>query len=122
MKLLFWIVGLPLLLVAGFFAIANRGPATINLWPFADPFEAPLFIAIIVPLYVGVLVGAIIAWGSGRRTRSRARTEAKRATALQRENEALKARLDTLEAARAASLRTPSEAATTAAPPVPYLQ
>jgi lipopolysaccharide assembly protein A len=123
MKLVVWIVGVPLLLVAVFFAVANRGPVTVSLWPFADPIALPLFAAIVGPLYVGVIIGAIAAWWSGRRARKRARQERRRADALQREAESLKQRLDAHEAAKAST--RPGDGAsrdlTQASPPAPVL-
>ena len=97
MKLLFWIVGLPLLLVAGFFAIANRDTVAVSLWPFAEAWQMPLFVAIAAPFYVGFALGALVAWATSGRGRSRARDAARRATTLQHENDALKARIDELE-------------------------
>jgi uncharacterized integral membrane protein len=98
MKLFFWIVGLPLLLVAGFFAVANRETVAVSLWPFAESLQMPLFVAIAAPFYVGFALGALIAWGASGRGRGRAREAARRATTLQRENDTLKARVDELEA------------------------
>jgi uncharacterized integral membrane protein len=105
MKLLFWIIGVPLLVIAAFFAVANREFVTVSLWPLAEPMDMPLFVAIVAPLYVGVLLGALAAWWSGRRARSRARAEARRADTLARENAELKQRLQTLEGQ--ANPRTP---------------
>jgi lipopolysaccharide assembly protein A len=124
MKLLFWLVALPLIIVAALFAVANREPVTISLWPLADPFEVPLFIALIATLYGGVVLGGFVAWVSAGRSRRRARAEAKRATALERDNAALKARLETIEASRAAAGRAAAlPAASAATPPaVPFLQ
>ncbi len=127
MKLLFWIVGVPLLLLAAFFAIDNRTPVTISFWPFAEPRQVPLFLALILPLYVGVVLGAVVAWISGGRARSRARKEARRAAALESDNVDLKRRLEAAETARTSAERraaTPTPASLqppTAAPPAPIL-
>jgi uncharacterized integral membrane protein len=115
MKLLFWIVGVPLVLAAAFFAVDNREAVSVSFWPFADPLQVPLFVAIITPLYVGVVLGAIVAWVSGRGARSRARSEARRAAAIETECAALKARLDAAERRAAAS----PAAVLPATPPTP---
>ncbi len=107
MKLLFWIVGLPLLLVAGFFAVANRETVAVSLWPFADSLQMPLFLAIATPFYLGFALGALIAWGASGRARTRAREAARRTSTLQRENDALKARVEELEG-RAAPVASPT--------------
>src|SRR5258708_14046413 len=100
MELLLWIVGVPLLLVAAFFAVANRAPVTISLWPLAEPIEVPLFVAIIGALYVGVVVGVLAGWWSGRGARKRARRETRPADTLEPEAQNLKFRLQALEPAQ----------------------
>ncbi len=114
MKLLFWILGVPLLVVAAFFAVANREVVTVSLWPLAEPMGMPLFVAIVAPLYLGVVIGVIAGWWSGRRSRSRARAEARRADALERENTSLKNRLQSLEGHGAATARPHAQATGTA--------
>ncbi len=93
MKLLFWIVVLPLLLLAAFFAISNRETVTIALWPFLDGVTAPLFLALTVALYLGFVLGALVMWWQGAGARARARREARRAEMLEREKASLEARL-----------------------------
>src|SRR2546430_1137075 len=89
MKLLFWIIGVPLLLLAAFFAVANRELVTVSLWPVAEPVDIPLFLAIVTPLYLGVIIGVLAGWWSGaRRARVRARAETRRADALEQETAA----------------------------------
>jgi putative membrane protein len=100
MKLIFWIVGVPLLLLAVVFAVANREAVSVSLWPFSDTIELPLYLAIVLPLYVGVLLGAVVAWLSGYRARARARSDARRAAALERENVDLKLKLEAALSAR----------------------
>lgn len=92
--MLFWIVVIPLLFVSAFFAIANREIVAIDLWPLFGKVSMPLFVALVGALYVGFLLGALIAWWGGRATRARARRETRRADGLQRERDALRAQLD----------------------------
>ena len=100
MKLLFWIVGLPLLLMAGFFAVANRETVTVSLWPLAESLQMPLFLAIAAPFYLGFALGALLAWGASGRARSRAREAARRVATLQRENDTLKGQVEALQASK----------------------
>jgi uncharacterized integral membrane protein len=100
MRLLFWILGLPLLVLVALFAVANREPVAINLWPFASGFDMPLYAALGVALYAGIALGALVAWLAGGRNRSRRRAAVRRAAALERENETLKSRLGSTEEAR----------------------
>jgi putative membrane protein len=102
MKLLFWIIGVPLLLLAAFFAIANRELVTVSLWPVADPVEIPLFVAIVAPLYFGVMIGVLAGWWSGaHRARTRRRSETRRAEALEQEVATLRSQLKTFDNSRA---------------------
>jgi uncharacterized integral membrane protein len=93
MKFLFWIIVLALLFVAGFFAVANREVVQIDLWPVTQ-VAMPLYFALICTLALGFLLGALVAWWSGRTARMRARQAARRADALARERDALQAQLD----------------------------
>lgn len=85
MKPLFWIVGVPLLLCGAFFAIANRQDVAIDLWPFAERMEIPLFVALIGALYLGFSAGAFVAWWAGRHGRRTARETRRRVAELETE-------------------------------------
>ncbi|MBL8700249.1 MAG: LapA family protein [Alphaproteobacteria bacterium] len=114
MRPLFWIVGVPLLLIGAFFAVANRELVAIDLWPATGKVTMPLFAALVGALYLGFLLGAIVAWWAGRHGRGRARETRRRLGDLQRENQQLHERADRLaaEAARAAqaAARAPAPA------------
>jgi lipopolysaccharide assembly protein A len=96
MKFLFWLVLSVVLLVGGLFAIANREMVSVDFWPFWTAASMPLFIALAGTLYLGMAIGALLAWIGGRKTRARARAEHRRAEVLATENAALQARLDKL--------------------------
>jgi uncharacterized integral membrane protein len=96
MKLLFWLVVSVVLLFGGLFAIANREAVNVDFWPFWTSAAMPLFVALAGTLYLGMGIGALLAWIGGRRTRARARAEHRRAEILATENAALQARLDKL--------------------------
>lgn len=95
MKFLFWIIVLALLFVAGFFAVANREVVQIDLWPVTQ-VAMPLYLGLICTLALGFVLGAVVAWWSGRTARSRARQAARRADVLARERDALQAQLDAM--------------------------
>ena len=60
MKLLIWLVIVPLLVIAALFAISNREPVAVGLWPFFDGVTMPLFAALIGTLYIGFVLGAVV--------------------------------------------------------------
>jgi len=94
MRPIFWIVGVPLLLVGAFFAVANREFVTVDLWPIAGKVTMPLFVALVGALYVGFLVGAAIAWWAGRSHRKGGREARRQLAELASENARLQQRLD----------------------------
>src|SRR5262245_34864631 len=93
MKLLFWIIALPLFFAGAFFAVANRDTIQVDLWPFWDRVAVPLYLALGTAFYIGFVFGGVVAWWAGRRARARGRHEARRAERLARDNAALEARL-----------------------------
>ena len=94
MRLTFWLAGVPLLLIGAFFAVANRELVAVDLWPLAGRVSVPLFAALVGALYVGFVLGAAVAWWSGRRVRGRGRETRRRLMRAEEENARLLARLD----------------------------
>ena len=80
-KLLF----VPVAALAASFAVANRTPATLSLWPLPFEIELPLYVAVLGALALGGVLGAVAAWFSAGKFRRRARTEARKARSLERE-------------------------------------
>lgn len=101
MKILFWVVMVPLAVAVTVFAVANRGPVTIDLWPFPFVIETPIFLLVLLCGLVGFLVGTFVAWIAGGKGRRRARLKAAEAAACAHETERLKDRIQHLEAAPA---------------------
>ncbi|WP_185961411.1 lipopolysaccharide assembly protein LapA domain-containing protein [Telmatospirillum sp. J64-1] len=96
MRVLAWLIGLPVAVIAIVFAVSNRQTTTVELWPLPFTFSLPLFLIVLVPFMVGLLAGAVILWFSQGRRRSAARADRRRLRALERENEQLKAKAATL--------------------------
>ncbi|MEX0809880.1 MAG: lipopolysaccharide assembly protein LapA domain-containing protein [Dongiaceae bacterium] len=86
MKRFSWIVTLPIAVVAVLFAVMNRAPVTIDLWPLPWRIEAPAFLILLGSLVVGLLIGLLLSWLTGGNRRRRARQ-------LAHENERLAAEL-----------------------------
>ncbi len=85
MKRFSWILTLPLIAVAAIFAIANREPITLDLWPFEASPRLPLFVILLVCLVFGLLVGGLASWLSAAPIRRRARQARRRVAELERE-------------------------------------
>ena len=89
----------PLALLIAMFAVANRAPVLIGFDPFgAQPpmfaFVSPLYLALMVALILGVVVGGVAAWMSQNPRRRRARRLAAELKASRAETEALRRQLE----------------------------
>jgi len=73
------------MVVAVVFAVANRTPAALEIWPFGVSLEAPLFLVVLGAAFVGFVAGALVAWLSAGRARRRARAAERRVAELRRE-------------------------------------
>jgi uncharacterized integral membrane protein len=72
-KRLSFILTLPVTAVVLIFALANRGPVALSLWPLDIVIEMPIYLAVLGSLFLGFLAGGLVAWIAAGRTRSRAR-------------------------------------------------
>lgn len=89
MRIVFWIIALPIVAIAMAFAVSNHESVTIDLWPAPYRLDIPLYIAVTGALLLGFIVGVTWGWVGSLRARNRARNEAKRADKLAAENEEL---------------------------------
>ena len=99
MRIVFWIVALPVVAIAMAFAVSNHEAVAISLWPLVYRLEAPLYIVVTGALFLGFIIGLLYGSIGTLRARHRARTEAKHATKLQSENEDLRQKLSLAESA-----------------------
>ncbi len=77
MKILVRVISLFLMVVAAFFAVANRTSVTVSLAPFPYEVETPLFVVVLAAALLGLMVGgAVTRIGAARRRRSRTAGEA----------------------------------------------
>jgi uncharacterized integral membrane protein len=84
-RLVGWLLALPLSLLAVIFAVANRHNLRLELWPLPWSLDLPVFLAVLGPLLVGLILGALLTWCAGHRTRANARTQRRRADSLERQ-------------------------------------
>ena len=67
------------------FALANRDPVTLSLWPFAEKLPPlPKFLPVLGALVVGLIAGAAVSWLPKYRLRRHARSAERRAASLER--------------------------------------
>ena len=84
---LFWIILVPLALVALVFLISNRTLIPVDLWPLPVVFRPPLSVVILASVFAGFLLGGFITWTSASKARRQARLDARRVKTLERELE-----------------------------------
>lgn len=91
LRYLSWIVTVPLGAVVISFAVSNREPAVLTLWPLPFELEMPVFLPVLVALVGGLVVGGAISWMTGGRHRRLARRQDSRLRAMTAELETLRA-------------------------------
>ena len=73
MNRLVWIVTIPVAIAVVLFAVVNRNPVALSLWPLPWDIEAPLFLFTLGTIVFGFLFGAAVTWISGGTTRQKLR-------------------------------------------------
>jgi putative membrane protein len=88
-----WIVGVPLLLLMVVFALSNREPVPLGLFPLGRlPFEVPLSVVVLAAMGLGFFLGGLRVWFSALRHRRAARRAEETVRLLEAKNQELKAR------------------------------
>jgi len=87
-----WILFLPLAGFVVLFALSNRQPVELRLWPLDLVWQAPLALVVLGAAALAFLLGAGIVWVADLPARGRSRAAARRAAALERELNGLRAR------------------------------
>ena len=80
------------------FAISNRMPVVVEIWPFPYQLQLGLYAVILLAVFVGFLAGLIAAWLSGGKRRREMR-------ALRKENRDLHASLARAQAVQDAAAK-----------------
>lgn len=114
MRFLAWLIGVVVLIIAVLFAVSNRDPVSIGLWPFTDGLTAPSFVVALVPFVLGLLIG--LGWGSVGATRARWRH--RRADRKVRKMEEQMAEMRSRPSSKTQALAGPATSATDL-PPLP---
>ena len=90
------VIGIPFLVLLVLFALSNRAPVQLGLWPTDFSLEMPLSLAILAAMAIAFLVGGVLVWFSVLGQRSRARRAEQAVRLLEAEVQTLKARLPPL--------------------------
>jgi uncharacterized integral membrane protein len=84
-KHLSWLITLPVTLVVVVFAVSNRTPVEIDLFPLPWRPVLPAYLLVLGSMFIGFLIGGIATWLAGAPYRRRARRLAAEAQVLSRE-------------------------------------
>jgi len=107
MKFLFWIVAVPALAVAMSFGVSNPQSVSLRLWPLVNSVEMPLYAAVAIALFFGLLFGGLVGWIDSLRHRAEARRLARRLRELEAEEARLRGELALATAAHQAHGQDP---------------
>lgn len=77
------------------FAVSNRNPVTIELWPLPYRISIDLYAAILLGVLVGFIAGIIGAWLAGGTKRRELRDTKRQVRDLERDLAAAKAKTET---------------------------
>ena len=91
------------------FAVSNRNPVTIELWPLPYAVSIDLYAAVLLGALVGFVAGMIGAWFAGSAKRQALRDAKKQVRDLERSLAEAKSEIETLK--RQAKSDPPSQAA-----------
>ncbi len=101
MRVLYWAAVIVAAMLAMSFAVSNREPVSLGLWPLPFGLELPLYLLALGALFAGFVIGIVGGWLAGRQRRVELRRSRRRIAALERELAATQAQLDNrLEASR----------------------
>jgi lipopolysaccharide assembly protein A len=87
------LIALPLLLLMVLFALSNREPVPLTLWPADYTLVLPLSLAVIGGMAVAFLAGGLLVWMSALAQRRRARKAEQTVRLLEAQVQELKTRL-----------------------------
>ena len=110
-RLITWLIMLPAAVAVVVFALHNKTPVVLDLWPFALTLEIELYLLLTAILGVGVLLGGIASWAGGGRLRSELRKRTYDGEVARRQLKAEQAKVTELQvklrAAEMQNLNTP---------------
>ncbi len=87
------LIALPLLLLLVLFALSNRQPVSLHMWPADYTATLPLSLAVLGPMAIAFLAGGLLVWVSELMQRRRARRAEQTVRLLEAQVQELKARL-----------------------------
>ena len=97
MRLLTWLIALPVALAIIAFAVANRGPTTISLSPLPFEIDTPIWAVAVGAVLFGLIVGSLIRWLLDHKARATSVDRARKIRLAEKEINVLKKKLTETE-------------------------
>lgn len=92
MRVLAWLVMLPIAVAVIVFSVSNRESTTVDFWPLNFTLTLPLFSIVMSSVLLGFCLGGLTAWLSGYSNRRRSRRLGRDLAAAERELATLRQR------------------------------
>lgn len=83
--MLSWLIMAPAFIAVVVFALNNKTAVILDLWPFGLTVELPVYLAFLLALVLGVLLGGFAAWLGQARSRSALRDQVYQGEVARRE-------------------------------------
>lgn len=96
-RILSWIIMIPLAAGVVAFTVSNRGMVRLDLWPTPYNLEVPVFAAVLAAAVIGFLSGAVVSFVAAGRRRARNRQLARMLENSKREEAYLREQIKKLE-------------------------
>ncbi len=87
-----FLIAVPVLVLLVLFALSNKQPVTLQLWPTDLTVQVALSIAVLLASAVFFVAGALMTWGTSLAMRARARRAEEQVRQLQTQVRTLQAR------------------------------
>jgi putative membrane protein len=87
-----FLIAVPALVLLVLFALSNKQPVRMGLWPTDITVDAPLSVAVLLASALFFLAGALMTWGTSLAMRARARRAEEQVRQLQTQVRTLQAR------------------------------
>ena len=75
MKIVLWILGTAIAMATISFAISNRIPVNIDVWPLPFKLTVDLYAIVFISILGGFVAGSMVAWLAGLRLRRSVRRQ-----------------------------------------------
>jgi uncharacterized integral membrane protein len=97
MRALFWLLVIVVAIGLALFAVSNREVVSLGLWPLPILIDLPLYLAVLVAVAIGFVIGQSSAWLFAGRWRREVRRRGRRIASLERELTATQAQLPSVD-------------------------